>query len=65
MSVGPWFSAAYPGDCSWGDRIEEGDEIRADGEGEYEHRECAELHGVGLEDDPSEPDVTIDDLFGR
>jgi hypothetical protein len=54
----------FPGDCSWGDRIEEGDEIRADGEGEYEHRECADLHGFGLEDDPSEPDVTIDDLFG-
>lgn len=64
MSVGPWFNAAYPGECSWGDSIEEGDEIRADGEGGWEHQACAGIHGWDLEADPSKEDVTADELFG-
>lgn len=38
---GPWFIASRPGDLSCcGDECEEGDEIRADGEGGYEGRCC-------------------------
>lgn len=38
---GPWFIARFEGECSAeGDTIEEGDEIRADGSGGYEHRDC-------------------------
>lgn len=38
---GPWFDASYPGSCSrCFDRIEEGDRIRADGEGGYECSDC-------------------------
>lgn len=38
---GPWFVAGYDGACSCcGDDIVEGDEIRADGFGSYEGREC-------------------------
>lgn len=64
MSVGRWFIAVYQSDCSWGDVIEEGDEIRADGEGGWEHQACAEIHGCGLEADPSEEDDLADELFG-
>lgn len=39
---GPWFIASYDGECSWGDEIEEGDTIRADGTGGWEHEGCAE-----------------------
>lgn len=40
---GPWFDASYPGSCSrCFDRIEEGDHIRADGEGGYECEDCGE-----------------------
>lgn len=36
-----WFRAAYPGACSsCGDGFDEGDVIRADGEGGYEMRDC-------------------------
>ncbi len=38
---GPWFAAAYSGSCSGcGEDIEDGDEIRADGGGGWERREC-------------------------
>ena len=38
---GPWFQAAYEGECAnCFARIEPGDLIRADGEGEYERQEC-------------------------
>lgn len=38
---GPWFEAAYGGECSQCfAEIEPGDLIRADGEGEYERQEC-------------------------
>lgn len=37
LDKGPWFFANYPGRCSeCGERYEEGDRIRADGEGGYE-----------------------------
>jgi hypothetical protein len=35
--TGPWFHARYPGTCSrTGDHFDEGDLIRADGEGGWE-----------------------------
>jgi hypothetical protein len=38
---GPWFSAAFPGICEkGGEGFEAGDEVRADGEGGYECRDC-------------------------
>lgn len=40
---GPWFIAGYDGECDRGDHeIDEGDEIRADGEGGWECRLCIE-----------------------
>lgn len=42
-SKGPWFSAMYSGECSAGYCvIEEGDWIRADGQGGYECEDCGE-----------------------
>lgn len=41
--VGPWFFAAFPGECSGylcGMFFNEGDLIRADGEGGWEAKEC-------------------------
>lgn len=52
---GPWFSAMYSGECSAGYCvIEEGDWIRADGQGGYECENCGEdpLPVVGLAEDP-------------
>lgn len=40
---GPWFPAAYPGECSGflcGMAFSEGDMIRADGEGGWQAQEC-------------------------
>lgn len=38
---GPWFGAMYEGRCSMSEcRIEEGDRIRADGQGGYECEDC-------------------------
>lgn len=38
---GPWFIAAFGGSCSGcGEDIETDDEIRADGSGGWERREC-------------------------
>jgi hypothetical protein len=38
---GPWFDARFPGICErGGEGFEEGEEIRADGEGGYECRDC-------------------------
>lgn len=46
-AFGPWFTAAYPGRCSVCDeRIEPGDEIRADGEGGYRCAECGREDGA-------------------
>lgn len=42
---GPWFTAGYGGACSdCGEPFEEGDEIRADGWGSWEGRECQDGH---------------------
>lgn len=40
---GPWFEAAYGGNCTACEEyhIEPGDTIRADGSGGYEHEDCA------------------------
>jgi hypothetical protein len=42
--VGPWFEATYPSEssCCGPDSIVPGDEIRADGDGGWEHRQCIE-----------------------
>lgn len=61
MSKGRWFLAAFEGDCTWGDTIEEGDEIRADGDGGWEHRECYLAYAV---EEPVSQDPN-DLLFGR
>lgn len=43
MSPGPWIVSAYAGQCSFeGEDFEEGTEIRADGSGGWECRECVE-----------------------
>lgn len=49
---GPWFDAMYGGTCdSCFDRIEEGDRIRADGQGGYECEDCGE-DGFGFNPGP-------------
>lgn len=57
---GPWFDAMFNGgECSrCGDRIEEGEEIRADGEGSYEHRECV----IDEEGEPEEPEDPFSEI---
>jgi len=53
MSVGPWFPAGFESECSaGGETITEGAEIRADGDGSFECRECVEeqIESI-LEDD--------------
>lgn len=41
LKAGPVFTATYDSDCSVeGDLIQEGDSIRADGEGGYAHASC-------------------------
>lgn len=48
---GPWFEANYPGDCSQcSSRFFDGDEIRADGEGDWQGRNCC-----GHIDDAAQP----------
>jgi hypothetical protein len=37
---GPWFEARFPSRCACGEPIAEGDEIRADGLGQYAGRCC-------------------------
>lgn len=38
---GPWFPASYAGECdTCGEEFEPGDQIRANGEGGWEGREC-------------------------
>lgn len=40
---GPWFVAGFNGECSLeGHSFDEGDIIRADGEGEYECKVCVD-----------------------
>jgi hypothetical protein len=42
-TLGPWFVAAYHGECDGcGADIDDGDEIRADGEGGYLCRDCGQ-----------------------
>lgn len=49
---GPWFSAAFPGICEkGGEGFEQGEEIRADGQGGYECRDCVS----DAENPPSAP----------
>jgi hypothetical protein len=52
---GPWFEAMFDGgDCPRCDqRIMEGERIRANGEGSYEHEECVIEDG---DEDPGEPE---------
>lgn len=58
----PWISAAFGGQCSGcGDRIDQGDEIRSDGSGGWERRECC--GGLSYVDVISLPMVT--DAAGR
>lgn len=39
--AGGWFTASFTGDeCVCGEEIDEGDEIRSIGGGEWERREC-------------------------
>ena len=37
---GPWFSARFPGYCPCGEPFGEGNDIRADGQGQYVGRCC-------------------------
>ena len=47
---GPWFGAVYEGRCSVSEcQIEEGDRIRADGEGGYECEDCGGEYEDGSE----------------
>jgi hypothetical protein len=40
---GPWFTAAFDGGCDGcGEQIEEGDQIRSDGEGGWLCLDCGE-----------------------
>jgi hypothetical protein len=39
---GPWVTAGFVSECSYGDMIDEGDTIRADGDGGWEHSTCVE-----------------------
>lgn len=56
---GPWFDAQFPGICErGGEGFEAGEEIRADGEGGYECRECVnddERTIRAMENPPSRP----------
>lgn len=57
---GPWFGAMYDGRCSVNEcRIEEGDRIRADGEGGYECEDCGDDTSVAaMYSEPTEEAVT-------
>lgn len=39
---GPWFAARFASRCPCGEPVQEGDEIRADGQGQYVGRCCEE-----------------------
>jgi len=45
---GPWIIAGFDSPCAFGDMIAEGDTIRADGDGGWEHASCA----VDIGNDP-------------
>lgn len=54
---GPWFGAMYDGRCSVNEcLIEEGDRIRADGEGGYECEGCGDDPGATDAGDDDQPD---------
>lgn len=53
---GPWFTAQFDSECDdCGEDIEEGDQIRADGEGGYLCEECGQ----------DEEDDLLDEINGR
>lgn len=62
---GPYIIADFTSPCVHGDVIWKGDTIRADGDGEWEHRECAQEGGPVFMDRPEpeyygdEPEWTI------
>lgn len=59
---GPWFTASYPGECaSCGDAFDEGDTIRADGDGGYECEGCEDA-GHSNRRDPYGGKTTTDDM---
>jgi hypothetical protein len=39
---GPWITAGFVSECAYGDTIDPGDTIRADGDGGWEHSDCVE-----------------------
>lgn len=59
---GPYIVADFVSPCAHGDVIWSGDTIRADGHGEWEHKECAQEGGPMFMDRPEPADV--DDGFG-
>lgn len=62
---GPWFTAGYDDECSrGGHEITDGDEIRADGEGGWECRECVQDDLDRLDDETPPKPRTANDLFG-
>lgn len=58
---GPYIIADFVSPCAHGDVIWSGDTIRADGHGEWEHRECAQEGGPMFMDRPEPVDA---DEFG-
>lgn len=67
IEKGPWFGANYPGKCTTcEDRFDEGDRIRADGEGGWECENCDlddPIAVVGLAEDPSQQVPSAADEF--
>lgn len=58
---GPYVIAEFISPCVHGDVIWSGDTIRADGTGEWEHRECAEEGGPMFDDRGDIGDYDEDD----
>lgn len=57
---GPWFGAMYIGACSnLGCRIDEGDRIRADGQGGYECEDCGAFEDNGAVPLPERQDAEV------
>jgi len=60
---GNWFLAGYDSPCEYGDQIQDGDTIRADGFGGWEHRDCVEsgqpMYEGRPEHETTEPEWTI------
>ena len=45
VTLGPWITAAYPGECECGGSFDEGEQIRADGEGGWLAECCGHVDG--------------------